>query len=92
MLGQLKMIRRVYDVVAEGGQFLIASHSPILLAFPAAKIYEFTAEGLTQVGHEDTALYQLPRSFLEAPERFLRHPFSDDESSGDQGPAESGVS
>jgi predicted ATPase len=92
ILGQLKMMRRIHDVVAEGGQFVIATHSPILLAFPDARIYEFAPDGLSGVGYQDTEPYQLTKSFLEAPERFLRHLFADDEPSSDDGPTSSSAS
>jgi predicted ATPase len=73
VLGQLKLMRRLHDVVEGGGQFVIATHSPILLAFPAAHIYEFSDSGIKAVDYEDTDAVRLTSLFLEAPERFLRH-------------------
>jgi predicted ATPase len=78
VLGQLKLLRRVHDVVGQGGQFVVATHSPILLAFPGARIYEFS-DGLRQVEYTNTEPYTLTRSFLEAPERFLKHLFADED-------------
>lgn len=78
-LGQLKLLRRIYDVVREGGQFVIATHSPILLAYPDARIYEFAAR-VRPVAYEDCEPYQLTKSFLDAPEQYLHHLFADDES------------
>ena len=69
----LALITRMGQLVAEGSQFVIATHSPLLLAFPGARIYELSEDGITEAAFEDTDVVQLSRSFLEAPERFLRH-------------------
>lgn len=76
--GQLKLMRAMHDLVATGSQFLVATHSPILLTFPGAVIYELSQNGITSVGYEETDAYQLTRAFLDGPERFLRHLFADD--------------
>ncbi|MEO6120998.1 MAG: AAA family ATPase [Acidimicrobiales bacterium] len=73
--GQLKLLTRMHDLVATGGQFLIATHSPVLLAFPGARIYQLDDDGVAAVAYEDTQPYQLTRSFLDSPERFFRHLF-----------------
>ena len=75
--GNLALLRRMHDLVEGGSQFLIATHSPILMAYPEALIYELSEDGCTTVAYEDTEQYQLTRSFLEAPERFFRHLFTD---------------
>ena len=75
--GNLALLRRMHDLVEGGSQFLIATHSPILMAYPDALIYELSEDGCTTVAYEDTEQYQLTRSFLEAPERFFRHLFTD---------------
>jgi predicted ATPase len=77
-VGQLKLLRRIHDVVEEKGQFVIATHSPILLAYPGARIYAF-GETIEPVDYTDSEPYVLTRSFLEAPERFLHHLFADDD-------------
>jgi predicted ATPase len=82
VIGQLKLLRRIHDVVAGGGQFVIATHSPILLAFPGACIYEF-GERIERIDYEESQPYQLTKSFLDAPEQYLRHLFSDDDLDGD---------
>ena len=75
--GQLAMLRRIHDVQAERGQFVIATHSPILLAYPGAVIYEFTDTGITRVDYDDAEPVRLMRSFLDAPERFFSHLFEE---------------
>jgi predicted ATPase len=64
--------RRVHDLVRDGSQFLIATHSPLLLAYPEAAIYVIDEDGIARTAYEDTEHYRLTRAFLEAPERFLR--------------------
>jgi predicted ATPase len=75
--GQLAMLRRIHDVQAERGQFIIATHSPILLAYPSAVIYKFTDTGITRVDYDDAEPVRLTRSFLDAPDRFFSHLFEE---------------
>jgi predicted ATPase len=69
----LALLARMGDLVADGSQFVVATHSPLLLAFPGARIYELSEDGIAETTFEDAEVVQLSRSFLEAPERFLRH-------------------
>ena len=78
VVGQLKLIRRIHDLVPTNAQFVIATHSPILLAIPEARIYEFSSDGIREVAYDEAEPVQLTRAFLDAPERFLRHLFNDD--------------
>jgi predicted ATPase len=77
--GQLAMLRRIHDVQAAGGQFVIATHSPILLAFPDAVIYEFTDAGLERVEWADAQPVRLTTGFLADPGRYLHHLFLDED-------------
>ncbi|WP_179021342.1 AAA family ATPase [Winogradskyella forsetii] len=54
-------------------QFIIATHSPMLLAYPDATIYEITPNGMEKTALEDTEHYTVTKSFLNNPEAFLRH-------------------
>lgn len=61
------------QLVASGGaQFIIATHSPILLTFPEADIVSLDDMPLRSVKLEDTSPYQITRGILEAPERYWR--------------------
>jgi predicted ATPase len=64
----LKMIRRL---VQENAQFIIATHSPLLLAFPGAQILCFDSGTIKEVAYEELPHVTLTRAFLEKPERFL---------------------
>jgi predicted ATPase len=74
--GLLGLLRRMKALTLEGGQFLIATHSPILLAYPDALIYELREDGPAVTAYEDTDHYRLTRAFLNDPERFLRELFA----------------
>jgi predicted ATPase len=71
--GLLALMRRMADLVAERSQFVIATHSPILMAFPGATIYECDDEGLHEVAYDDLDHVRLTRAFLDDPQRFLHH-------------------
>jgi predicted ATPase len=71
--GQLAMIARMHELVAAGSQFVVATHSPILLSFPGARIYELSEEGIAHVAYDDTETVTLYRSFLAAPGAYHRH-------------------
>jgi predicted ATPase len=69
---QLGLIAMLKEMVAEKSQFIIATHSPILLAFPNATIYTFDERPPRRVGFEDLEHVRLTRDFLNEPEAFLR--------------------
>jgi predicted ATPase len=58
-------------------QFIIATHSPILLAYPNATIYSCDSDKLTKIAYTDTAHYQITKNFLNQPERYLQQLFQD---------------
>lgn len=76
--GQLRLLRVMHDAVADGAQFIVSTHSPLLMAFPGAAIYELDVSGATLVDYEDVEAVALWRGFLDAPERIFRHLFADD--------------
>lgn len=67
----LTCLRRIHDLVSQGSQFVIATHSPIILAYPDATIYLCSDDGLERVDWDECEPVRLTRSFLEAPDRFL---------------------
>ncbi len=75
--GNLALMRRMHDLVAEGSQFIVSTHSPILLGYPDAKIFVLSSEGITETAYEKTEIVELTRSFLDGREQFLRHLFQD---------------
>lgn len=77
-LRQLALLSVMHRLVRGGSQLVIATHSPILLAYPGARIYRFGDEGIEEVEYEETEAYRVTRDFLEHRERSLRFLFSDE--------------
>lgn len=70
--GCLALLRAIHDLAAHGCQFIIATHSPLLVAYPDADVLELGEDGIERIPFRETKHFQLFRSFTEAPERFLR--------------------
>ena len=69
---QLALMAMMQDMLSEGAQFVIATHSPILLAYPGATIYSFDRAPAAAVPYSELDHVVLTREFLNAPERYLR--------------------
>jgi predicted ATPase len=65
---QLAMLSRIHQLVKTQSQFVIATHSPILMAYPNAWIYQIGANGLDRVSLEDTEHYVVAKRFLNDPQ------------------------
>lgn len=70
---QLAFLREISELVKEGAQFIIATHSPIVLAMEGAEIYNFSEDGIRRCEYEETESYQVMKMFLENPKGFLHH-------------------
>ncbi|MGG1663593.1 AAA family ATPase [Brevibacillus sp. NRS-1366] len=68
---QLAFLYVMKDLIEDGAQFLIATHSPILMGLPGTKILNFDASPLEAIRYEDTEHYQITRRFLENPHKYL---------------------
>ncbi|HET7380483.1 MAG TPA: AAA family ATPase [Gaiellales bacterium] len=69
---QLGLLAVLLEMVTQGAQFVIATHSPMLLAFPQAKIYSFDHVPIAPVAYADLDHVALTRDFLNDPGAFLR--------------------
>lgn len=69
---QLAVLARIHELVRDGSQFLIATHSPLLMAYPDACIYQCGAEGVVPVAYDDTEHVRVTRDFLANPARMLQ--------------------
>jgi predicted ATPase len=69
---QLALLRRMHELVQDRSQFIIATHSPILLSYPDARIYQIGDQGLERTDYKNTEHFELTRSFLNNPERYLQ--------------------
>jgi len=61
---QLTMLARMHELIGSGCQFLIATHSPIIMAYPDAKIFVLGEHGAQETDYSDTEHYQITRQFL----------------------------
>lgn len=61
---QIDALARIHDLVNEGSQFVIATHSPILLSFAEATIYELSTDGIHAVRWDDTEAVRVTRAFF----------------------------
>jgi predicted ATPase len=76
---QLAALSAIDQLVKDESQFIIATHSPILLSYPNAKILQFDGAGITEVAYEDTEHYAVTRDFLNNYRRRLEQLLSDED-------------
>jgi len=74
---QLTFLAALHGLVQAGGQFIIASHSPIILAYPQSSILQFTADGIAPVAYHQTEHYKVTKAFLTRTDKMLEELFSD---------------
>lgn len=70
--GALALLAIIAQAAADGAQFVIATHSPILLAIPGAAIYELDRAGVQRCEYDDLEVVRLTRGFLADPARYVR--------------------
>lgn len=69
---QLAVLSRMYELTKRKSQFIIATHSPILMAFPNALIYQIDSSGIYPIDYEKTEHYIVTKTFLNNPDSMLR--------------------
>lgn len=74
-LRQMSMLARIHDLVNQGSQFIISTHSPIIMAYEHAKIIQLTEEGMAESTLEETSQYSIMKQFFDDKERLLHHLF-----------------
>lgn len=76
---QLAFLKIIHDLTRNNeAQFIIASHSPILLGYPDAEIFSFDGDAISEVSYENTDHYTLTKYFLQHREKLLAELFSED--------------
>jgi predicted ATPase len=85
---QLEFLAVMHGYCQQGAQFVIATHSPIIMAYPDARIYVLGKEGVREVPYLETEHYLVTRGFLVNPQRTLSELLPDDEPAGPTAPAE----
>jgi predicted ATPase len=78
---QLSMLVAMNSLVKQHSQFIIATHSPILLAYPGAKIFSFSPQGIVPVNYEETEHFTVTRDFLLRRELWLKRLLEEDSNS-----------
>lgn len=74
---QLSLMSIIHDLCKNShAQFIIATHSPIILAYPKAMIYSCDSETLEPISYKETQHYQITKQFLDDPDRYLHYLFS----------------
>ena len=70
---QLSLLSRINELEKQQSQFIIATHSPILLAYPNAEIYVLSENAITLTPYQETENYTLMKQFINNPEGILKH-------------------
>lgn len=70
---QLTLLAEIDRLVKSGSQLIIATHSPILMAYPGACILELSDRGIRRVSYRETEHYRVTKEFLDNPERMLHY-------------------
>jgi predicted ATPase len=72
---QMTLLVEMKRLVNKKSQFIIATHSPILLAYPNATIYQISKDNLQQVEYQDCDHYKITKQFLDQPDRMIHYLF-----------------
>jgi predicted ATPase len=75
--GQLALMRRIHELVAAHSQFVIATHSPILLGYPDSTILMLDESGIREIEYDEAPQVELTRAFLGNREAFVRRLFAE---------------
>lgn len=81
---QLVMLRRLHQLVDQGCQIIMSTHSPILMAYPGARIYGLDGDGIQVINCRDTSHFAITRRMVLDPDGYLKEIFAADEESGEE--------
>ncbi len=68
----LLLLAEIKRLIEKDSQFIIATHSPILMAFPDAAVFEFSENGIEKMDYKETEHFQIMKNFLHDPERMMK--------------------
>lgn len=74
---QLSLLYMIHEQVKNGSQFLISTHSPVLMAYPNADIIEISKDRLQPISYNDIDHVQFMKNFMDDPQRFMHYTFKD---------------
>ncbi len=69
----LTLMAEINELLKKDSQFIIATHSPILMAFPEAEIFEFSEKGIEKTNYKGTEHFKITKMFLDNPEKMLHY-------------------
>ena len=67
----MRLMCYIKELADNDSQFIISTHSPILMVLPGAEILEISKEGISTVDYRDTQHFQVTKRFMDAPEKML---------------------
>ena len=73
----MSLLVAIDELVKANSQFIIATHSPILMAYPNAEILQFTEDGIDKVSYRETEHYKITKQFIDTPERMIKYLLSE---------------
>ncbi len=73
----MQLLCLIHDLIEKDSQFIIATHSPILMSYPDADIYELNEEGIRETTYKETDHYRITRDFIDKPEVMYRYLFDE---------------
>lgn len=74
----LELMCYIHELEKKNSQFIISTHSPILMAYPGAEVLYLTQEGIRSVSYQETEHYQITKQFINAPEHMCKYLFAED--------------
>ncbi|KMK75601.1 AAA family ATPase [Alkalihalobacillus pseudalcaliphilus] len=72
---QLSLLARIHELIENGSQFIISTHSPLLMAYPESTLYQLNEVGISTVTLEETEHYQIMEQFFNDKQRLFYHLF-----------------
>lgn len=76
---QMAMLVRMHELIQQESQFVIATHSPIVMAYPDSIIYEISEQGIKQTAYTETENYNISRHFINNPTKMLQMLLAEEE-------------
>lgn len=70
---QMAMLCRMHELIDRGAQFIIATHSPILIAYPGSTVYEFSQAGIAKKNYKETELFKSYADFIKDSDQHIRY-------------------
>lgn len=74
----MTLLKEIHDLCKQDSQFIIATHSPILMTYPGAQIFQMSDTGVQNITYEECEHYQITKQFLDDPKRMLTYLLEED--------------